>query len=270
MAILPSSRSGRGALEIASAVAREAGDIILASFSGEKHVRAKGQGNLVTDADILSEKLIIGRLNSEYPSFGIVSEESEGQPSDSPYTWLIDPLDGTNNFSFGLPIFSVCIALLNNDQVALGIIYDPLRRELFRAADGEGAFLNDYPISVSPRADLKTGLVGFDMGYVAEKGQETLEIAKALRPHVFSFRILGSGALGLAYVACGRLDIYMHRRLYPWDIGSGRLLVSEAGGTVTDWEGKPLGKDSREIVAGNKPLHTQFRQRVRECSPSGL
>lgn len=260
---LPSSQSGRGAMEIATEAARKAGEILLKSFVGEKHIRVKGQGNLVTDADILSEKLILGYLHTEYPDFGIISEESEGVSSQSGYTWLVDPLDGTNNFSFGIPFFSVCIALAQEDRILLGIIYDPLRQELFHAVEGGGTYLNDKPASVSPRADLKTGLIGFDIGYVMGKGQEILDIAKALRPQVFSFRVMGSGALGLAYVACGRLDIYMHRCLYPWDIASGRLLVAEAGGIVTDWEGKPLGKDSQQIVAGNKVLHSEFMRWVR-------
>lgn len=259
---LPSSKSGLGALEIATKAAREAGEILLASFSGEKHIQVKGQGNLVTDTDIRSEKLIIRRLRSEYPGFGITSEESESLPSETGYTWLIDPMDGTNNFSFGIPFFSVCIALVKEDEVLLGLIYDPLRRELFWAMEGEGSHVNDKPISSSPRTDFKTCLIGFDIGYEMGKGQETLEIAKALRPHVFSFRVLGSGALGLAYVSCGRLDMYIHRCLYPWDIASGRLLVAESGGVVTDWKGKPLRKDSTEIVAGNKASHNEFMQRV--------
>lgn len=260
---LPSSKSGRGALEIATEAAREAGAFLVAAFSGEKHIQVKGHGNLVTDADLNSEKLIIGKLRSEYPGSGVTSEESESIPSETGYTWLIDPMDGTNNFSFGIPFFSVCIALVKEDSPLLAITYDPLRQELFHAIEGEGAYLNERPISVSNRTNLKSGLVAFDMGYVSGKGQETLEIAKALRPHVFSFRVLGSGALGLAYVSCGRLDIYMHRRLYPWDIASGRLLVVEAGGIVTDWAGKPLGKDSQEIVAGNKASHKEFMQRIR-------
>ena len=260
---LPVSKSGRGALEIASAVAREAGDILVSAFSVEKHIQIKGHGNLVTDADLSSEKLIIGKLRSEYPGSGITSEESESLPSETGYTWLIDPMDGTNNFSFGIPFFSVCIALVKEDGPLMAITYDPLRQELFHAVEGGGAYLNVRPISVSNRTDLKSGLVGFDIGYEMAKGQEILEVAKTLRPHVFSFRVLGSGALGLAYVSCGRLDIYMHRRLYPWDIASGRLLVVEAGGVVTDWEGKPLGKDSTEIVAGNKASHKEFMGLVR-------
>lgn len=260
---LPASKSGRGALEVATEAAKEAGDILLSAFSGEKkHIQFKGHGNLVTDADINSEKLVIGRLRSEYPGFGITSEESESLPSETGFTWLIDPMDGTNNFSFGIPFFSVCIALVKEDRVLLGIIYDPLRRELFWAMEGEGSHINDKPISSSPRTDFKTCLIGFDIGYEMEKGQEILEVARALRPRVFSFRILGSGALGLAYVSCGRLDMYIHRRLYPWDIASGRLLVAESGGVVTDWKGKPLGKDSTEIVAGNKASHKEFMQRA--------
>lgn len=263
MVTIPTARSGRKPLEIAMQAARDAGEIIADGFTREKNVRVKGQGNLVTDADILSEKLILERLRADYPDFGIISEESERLVSRNGYTWLVDPLDGTNNYSFGLPFFTVCIALAQGDQILLGLTYDPLRKELFCAVAGEGAYLNDQPIAVSSRTDLKAGLIGFDIGYEMGKGQEVLEIARMLRPRVFSYRVLGSGALAIAYVACGRLDIYMHRRLYPWDIASGRLLVEEAGGTVTDWHGKPLGVESREIVAGNKPLHSQLMQLVK-------
>ncbi|MBI4289260.1 MAG: inositol monophosphatase [Chloroflexi bacterium] len=267
MVVIPPSRSGRQALDIAIEATKAAGEIVMDHFSREKHVHVKGQGNLVTDADLLSEKLILERLRSEFPDFGITSEESDRVPSQNGYTWLVDPLDGTNNYSFGIPFFTVNIALAQGDRMLLGLTFDPLRHELFHAIAGEGAFLNGQRISVSPRTDPKTALIGFDIGYEMGKGQETLEIAGALRPSVFSYRVLGSGAMALAYVACGRLDIYMHRRLYPWDIAAGRLLIEEAGGMATDWQGKPLAQEGREIVAGNKAIHRFVMETVRKSRP---
>ena len=262
---LPPSRSGRPALDIASRVARAAGGIILSAFSrADKKTRSKGKSNLVTEADYLSEQAILRELKAEFPSCGFLSEESEAVVSNSPFTWVVDPMDGSNNFSFGVPFFSVNMALLHKDDVVLGVTYDPVRDELFHGLRGQGAFLGEKPLRVSARTDLKDALVGFDLGYDMERGREMLEAAGKLWTRVFSFRIMGSGALALAYVAAGRLDLYLHRRLYPWDIVAGKLLIEEAGGVVSDWEGNPALPKTPAIIAGNPELHRGCRKRLGE------
>jgi len=267
---LPASRSGRPALQIASRVARAAGSIILSAFSSrDKKVTVKGKSNLVTEADYLSEQAILKELKAEFPTCGVLSEESGATVSDSPFTWVVDPMDGTNNFSFGIPFFAVNLALLHRDDVVLAITYDPVRDELFHALRGQGAFLGDKPLRVSAKTDLKDALVGFDMGYDMERGSEMLEAARKLWTRVFSFRIMGSGALGLAYVAAGRLDLYVHRRLYPWDIAPGKLLIEESGGTVSDWEGKPAPIQTPAIIAGNPDLHRECLRKVRTSARGG-
>jgi len=255
---LPLARSGRSALEVAIEAAREAGKIFLAHFHSEKEIKHKGKSNLVTDADILSERLIVEFLEREYPACNILSEESNSTTPVTGYTWIVDPLDGTNNYVFGIPFFCTTIALVKDEDILLGVTYDPLREELFRAEKGQGAYLNDSAIHVSKEGSLQASLVGLDLGYSYEQGSELLDITSKLWGQVHCLRIMGSASLGLAYVACGRVNLYLHRFVYPWDIASGLLLVREAGGEVTDWEGKPAASQDEQIIASNRELHREF------------
>ena len=261
---LPLARSGRGAFEVANQAAREAGNIIMAHFPGEKRVTYKeGRSNIVTDVDLLAEENITALLREEYPGFGIITEESADIAGDSSFTWIIDPIDGTRNYAYGIPHFCVALALAHKEEILLGIAYDPVRDELFRAEKGLGAFLNDSPIAVSNKTSLQAALVGFDMGYDAEIGQEILGVASALWPVVVSVRVMGSAALGLAYAACGRLDLYLHLALYPWDLAAGILLVREAGGVITELDGQPVSIRSKSVIATNSGIHDDFMRRVR-------
>lgn len=264
MSSLQPSESGRGAFEVASEAVIEAGNIIMAHLPGEKRISyKKGRSNIVTDVDVLAEEKIAALLQQEYPHFGIMTEESADIAGDSPYIWIIDPIDGTRNYAYGIPHFCVALALARGEELVLGIVYDPVREELFRAEKGQGAFLNDSPISVSSKTSLEESLIGFDMGYDAEIGQEILGVASALWPGVVSVRVMGSAALGLAYTACGRLDLYIHLSLYPWDLASGILLVSEAGGVVTELDGQPVGIHSKSIIATSREIHQDFMGRSR-------
>ena len=264
MSDLPLSKSGRGALEVALEAVREAGNVIMAHFPGEKRISYKeGRSNIVTDVDILSEEKIKALLQYEYPDFGIMTEESADIAGHSPYTWIIDPIDGTRNYAYGIPHFCVALALARGDELILGVVYDPVRGELFRAEKGNGAFLNDSPISVSTKTSLKESLIGFDMGYDADIGQEILGMASALWPEVVSVRVMGSAALALAYTACSRLDLYIHLYLYPWDLASGMLLIEEAGGVVTGLDGQRADIHSSTIIATNSEIHQDFMKRVR-------
>lgn len=257
---LPVARSGASAVEVASTAAEKAGEILLDSFGSVKQIKHKSQGNLVTEADILSEKLIIDYLKKEYPDFGILSEESQPSTPTKSYTWIIDPLDGTNNYTFGIPFFCVNIALVRDEDILLGVTYDPLREELFHAETGQGAYLNESPIRVTTLSALRESLIGLDLGYSRERGEQMLDTVNRLWGRVHCVRLMGSSSLGLAYVACGRVSLYFHRYLYPWDIASGLLLVREAGGEVVDWQGEPANFRDTEVVASNLRLHHEFLQ----------
>ena len=255
---VPTSTSGKNALTVAIEAARAAGDLIVARFGSDKQVTFKGHANVVTDVDLLAESAIMGLLRQEYPDFGILSEESEPLVMPSSYRWVIDPLDGTQNYASGIPHFSVVVALALDGEVVLGVTYDPVREEVFTAEKGKGAYLNGEPISVSEKRELPDCLLGFDMGYVGAKAATALDMVKALWPDLQGIRIMGSGALGLAYAASGRLDVYFHHSLYPWDIASGLLLISEAGGIVVDRHGEPASLEKDSVIASSPHIIGRF------------
>ncbi|MBM3156493.1 MAG: inositol monophosphatase [Chloroflexi bacterium] len=261
---LPQSRSGRSVIEVASEAARGAGEILKANFREKVQVKYKGRANIVTAVDLKAEDSLKSFLHTEYPDHSIVSEESDPVKGASSYKWILDPLDGTNNYSFGIPYFSTVIALTRGDDVLLGIVYDPLRDEMFHAQKGKGAFLNNSPISVTRKTKVQDSLIGLDLGYVDEKGKRTLNLIASLWPNMYAFRIMGSAALGMAYTASGRLDLYIHLLLYPWELACGKLLVTEAGGTVSDWEDKPVAIGEGSVIASNKAIHADFLRVLRE------
>jgi len=263
MTDLPLASSGRGAPEIATAAAKQAGEILLARFHKKKEIKDKGRGDLVTEVDGLSEQVIIKLLSAEYPACHILTEESAPSTLVTGYTWVIDPLAGTNNFVFGIPLFGINIALVKGNDILLGITYDPLRGELFRAEKGNGAYLNDSPIRVSGKVSLQTSLLGFDPGHDVTSGRELLSTVIGLWPQVFGLRSMGSASIALAYLACGRIDLYLRRDIYPWDIASGLLLVKEAGGSVSDWQGKSADFWNKEIMAANDTLHREFLRQLK-------
>lgn len=258
MTDIPVSKSGRTAIEVATEAIRLGGEILLAHAGGSKEIKEKGKRDLVTEVDLLSEKAISHTLSAEYPGFNILSEESAPDTPIEGYTWIMDPLAGTNNYAFGIPLYAINIALARDKDVLLGMTYDPVADELFRAVKGGGAYLNDAPIRVSARASLSEAVLGFDAGYDVIQGSLLLNLVSGLWPRVHSLRSLGSASLTLAYIAGGRVDIYVRGSLHPWDIASGILLIEEAGGSVTDWQGKKEILKNRDIVATNKLLHREL------------
>lgn len=255
---IPASASGKNALEVGLAAARAAGDVIRSRFNTVKDVNFKSRANVVTDVDLLAEGRALDLIRAEYPDFSILSEESDPIDTGSPYTWILDPLDGSRNYASGIPHVAVVVALSLRGEVVLGVTYDPMREEVFTAEKGKGAYLSGRPISVSPRREMPECILGFDMGYVDEKAVMALELVKSLWPGMQSIRVMGSGALGLAYAACGRLDLYFHHQLAPWDIASGLLLVSEAGGRVVDKHGDPATLESVSVIGSSNLLLDQF------------
>jgi myo-inositol-1(or 4)-monophosphatase len=236
----------------------EAGKILKNRFGLRNKIQVKGRRNLVTEADLMSEKKIIDILKDEFPAHGILSEEAGASQTEREYVWIIDPLDGTNNFHFGIPFFCVNIALVRRGEVILGITYDPMRREMFHSVKGKGAFLNSKKSAISPVISLADASIGVDLGYVPDRSKELLSITASLWSQVHCVRLMGSSCLGLAYVSCGRLGLYFHKYIYPWDIASGLLLVREAGGKAVNFNGVDAMTDDREIVAGNRKLLNKF------------
>jgi len=254
----PISRTGRDALEVAIDAARRAGQIIQGRFLTAKEVRFKGPANPVTDVDLAAEQVVLGVLRAEYPEFSILSEESKPVETGSPFTWVVDPLDGTRNYAAGIPHFCVVVALAHRNEMVLGVTYDPMREELFTAQRGKGAFMNGIPISVSKKAELAEALLAFDLGYLDEAAGLALDMVRALWPGMQSMRLMGSSALGLAYAAAGRVDLYFHHSLAPWDVASGLVLVREAGGLVVDRQGHPGGLHTPSVIASSPQLVERF------------
>lgn len=221
-------------------------------------VSKKGTADFVTNADMRANKTIQYELSKARPRFGYMSEEGEeiiGQDKD--YRWIVDPLDGTTNFIHAIPHFCISIAMEKFGEIIAGVIYDPLRDEMFWAEKGCGAYLNKNRIRVSGRSKLAEAVLATGIPHLGRKGHETfLEAMGHILPNVAGVRRFGSAALDLAYVAAGRFDTYWEMGLHPWDIAAGSIIVQEAGGLVTDMNDKKDFMDTGSIVAANDTLHT--------------
>ncbi len=251
----------------AAPVALEAGALILDYFKKGVATEYKGDVDLVTVADRASEMLIVDRMHAIFPGHGIYGEEGTRKQLQSEYRWYIDPLDGTTNFAHGFPVFCVSMGLehrppgLPDDQdgaLLAAVIYDPTRNELFTAERGKGAYLNGCPIHVSQTPTLSESLIA--TGFPSRKRHDNPNVffyqEFTLRSH--GVRRAGSAAIDLAYVAAGRFDAYWEFNLNPWDTTAGMLLVIEAGGTVTRFNGSPFRIDSREVLATNSFIRDEM------------
>ncbi len=255
---IPNSRSGRPALEVAIEAARRAGELCRERFRTAKEVSFKGRKDIVTDVDLEAERIALGLLGEEYPDFGILAEESEPVAAASPFVWVVDPLDGTRNFAIGVPHFCTVVALSHGDQPILGVTYDPMREEIFTAQVGQGAFLNGERVSVSRNRELSESVLSLDLGYVDESAGMAIDLIRSLWPGMISLRLMGSSALGMAYAAAGRVDLYFHHSLSPWDVAAGQIQVREAGGAVVDRQGQPANLRTPSVIASNPRLVEQF------------
>ncbi|HUO34644.1 MAG TPA: inositol monophosphatase family protein [Candidatus Acidoferrum sp.] len=247
-------------LEVAIDAARGAGEILSAEMSRPKNISYKGDVDLVTETDKRSEALIVARIRNHFPQHAIVAEEGgEGAVAKSRYTWYVDPLDGTTNFAHGYPCVAVSIGLLDDGEPLAAVVLNPFANELFSAARGEGAFLNNKPIRVSSNENLSTSLLG--TGFPTDKIARSMNIhyywGLTLRSH--GIRRDGSAALDLCAVACGRFDGFWEFGLKSWDTAAGTLIVREAGGVVTDMAGKPFHPGDREILATNGRIHPEMQ-----------
>jgi len=246
-------------------IAREAGALLMSYFDQHIKIEYKGDVDLVTAADRASEKLIVERLQDKWPQHGIVGEEGTRSDTGAEYRWFVDPLDGTTNFAHGYPVFCISIALTRqDDQLEVGVLYDPTRDELFSAERGAGATLNGKPMHVSKITRLAESILG--TGFPSHKRHKNPNIhfyqQLTLRSH--GVRRAGSAALDLANVAAGRYDGFWEFNLNPWDTAAGVLIVQEAGGTVTRFDGTPFRLDSREVLASNSLIHEVLLENFRE------
>jgi len=255
---LPLSTSGRSAMEVALEAARLAGGMIRDRFSSTLQVSFKGRNDIVTDVDVAVEKAVLELVRREFPDFGILAEESQPVTTGSPYKWVVDPIDGTRNFAMGIPHFCTIVALSHGDEPVIGVTYDPMREELFTAEKGKGAFLNGERISVSETPVLSEALLCCDLGYVDEKACLAIDMIRSIWPGMLSLRLLGSAGLGVAYAAAGRVDMYFHHSLSPWDIVAGLVQVREAGGQIVDKQGKPANLQTSGVIAANPTLIADF------------
>lgn len=262
LADIPLGSSGKTAMEVAREVSLKAGEMVAERFYQVKEISEKGRGDIVTDVDRASEDLIRSMLAEEYPDMGFLGEESLGAQADSGYVWIVDPVDGTRNYALGIPFFSLVVGLALDGEVLVGVTYDPMTREMFHAERGKGAFLNDEPIHVSDKPSLAEIIIGMDLGYGDQGAVNGLNVISTIWPGMYSARIMGSAALGLSYTAAGRYDLYFHHSLSPWDQVAGMLLVEEAGGIVTDRNGKRASLYSDGIIASNAAIHADFLRKT--------
>lgn len=265
------------ALNIAIKAARRAGQVInRASHDVDLiKVASKQPNDFVTEVDRAAEAAIIEVLREAYPAYSILAEESgeiAGQGGrESEYQWIIDPLDGTTNFIHGLPQYAVSIALARNGVVEQAVVFDPNRNELFTASKGAGAFLNERRIRVSRRTKLGEALIGTGFPYRAFDRIETyIDIFRELTQRTAGLRRPGAAALDLAYVACGRYDAFWEFGLSPWDMAAGALLVSEAGGLVSDMRGEPGYLESGNVIAGTPKVFAPLLGLIQEKLPTSV
>ena len=246
-------------LNFAIRVAKDAGRLLRDRVGTRIDVDHKGSINLVTDVDLASERLIREAISTYYPRHEVLGEEGGLSESGSEYRWVVDPLDGTTNYAHGYPIFCVSIALECKGEIVLGVVYDPMRDELFAAERGGGAALNNRPIRVSKTAELMQGLLSTGFPYDIKTSKLTnLDHWANFAMNAQALRRDGAAALDLCYVACGRFDGFWELNLSPWDTAAGALIVTEAGGRVTNFSGGPFSNYKPEVVASNGLIHDRM------------
>lgn len=250
--------------EFARAVARDAGRLLAEKITGHNRVFYKGTIDLVTEADKMSEELILTQIGRRYPDHGILSEESAAKNEQATARWIIDPLDGTTNYAHGFPFFCVSIAFEKDGIMETGVIYDPLRDELFTAEREGGAFLNGRRLRVSTVDELSRSLLATGFPYdIRVSKDNNLDYFKAMAVSAQAVRRPGAAALDLAYLAAGRIDGFWELKLKPWDTAAGCLIVREAGGVISDMAGQAWNLFSFGLVASNRLIQQQMLEVIK-------
>ncbi len=246
-------------------LAKKAGLFLLQEAKGfeASAIEMKGLNDMVSYVDKESEKMIVAKLREIMPEAGFIAEEGTGEPVEGGYNWVIDPLDGTTNFVHGVPFYSVSIALAGPDKkILIGVVYEPNREECFYAYAGGGAFLNGSPIYVSEADELSRGLLATGFPYTDFRHmRQYMKSLKELMEKCHGLRRIGSAALDLAYVACGRFEAFFEYNLNPWDVAAGALIVEEAGGKATAFRESLNCVFDREMIAGGK-VHAELLEVV--------
>jgi myo-inositol-1(or 4)-monophosphatase len=246
-------------LSVAVEAALSAGAILRSFFGGEFGISYKGELNLVTEADLASEREIVSILKRRFPDASILAEEAGASPGSSGLRFIVDPLDGTTNFAHGYPIFAVSIGCELDGRLSAGVVYDPTREELFTAERGQGAFLNGRRLSVSSTETLGESLLVTGFPYDLRDDLEgSLRLFQRFMGSCRAIRRDGSAALDLCYVAAGRTDGFWEEKLGPWDTAAGAVIVEEASGRVSDFRGSAFQPARGEVVASNGRIHEQM------------
>lgn len=239
--------------------AAKAGLLLKKNLGKSLSIEFKGVIDIVTEMDKKAEAMIVKTIKAAFPDHGILTEESAEQKTGSEYRWIIDPLDGTTNYSHGYPVFCVSIALEKAGDVMLGVVYEPMLDELFTAEKGRGAYLNKKKIQVSRIAELHRSLLATGFPYdVRTSPENNINHFANFAVRAQAIRRAGSAALDMCYVACGRFDGFWELKLKPWDIAAAMLIVKEAGGAVTDFTGNPLSLYAGETMASNGLIHKEM------------
>ncbi|MEP6944963.1 MAG: inositol monophosphatase family protein [Acidobacteriota bacterium] len=253
-------------LNFAIETARDAGQILLEKFGRKINIMKKGDIDLVTEADLASEALIIERIKSYYPKHSILAEESGEAVTigdGNSWKWIIDPLDGTTNYAHGYPCFCVTIGLEHEGEIVLGVTFDPTRNELFAAERGRGASLNNKPIRVSDTEKLSDALIVTGFPYDLKERDDFSQHFSDMLMRTRGIRRDGSAAIDMAYVACGRFDGFWEEGLHAWDVAAGVLLIEEAGGQVSYYDGTKFSVYAPPICASNGLIHSQMLEALK-------
>lgn len=251
--------------DIARKAAREAGGILTEMFGNLKKIDKKGEIDLLTEADIRSEKAVLKVIRENFPEDGILSEESGEIDNYSERLWIIDPLDGTTNYAHSFPLFAVSIALQFKGKVVVGQVLNPILKEHFEAVKGQGAFLNGMPINVSQTRALKESLLATGFPYTIYKDhEEAIDIFTRMIISAQGVRRPGAASIDLCYVASGIFDGFWEQGLNPWDTAAGSLIVSEAGGLLSDYKGEAYSPYKKTIVAANPDI---FKEMLKVLNP---
>lgn len=252
-------------LDIAQAAARKAGKILIDNIGKIGQVELKAKNSLLTEVDLMCEREIVGIIRHEYPEHDLVAEEGSEYSSGSDIKWVIDPLDGTMNYTHGYPFYSVSIAVEQNDSIIAGVVYDPVMDEMFTAEKGKGAYMNGKDIKVSESDKLGDSLLA--TGFLHEDERLVERNLKHFSDFIMVARGVrrdGSAALDLAYVACGRYDGFWELGLHPWDMAAGAFIAREAGAKVTNMTGGEFTHHKGEIVTSNGRIHEQMLEILAE------
>lgn len=258
---LPIGKNGASAESVLRACGDAARTILQASFGNAIVSGIKGRGNVVTETDLAVEQAVSRLIGDAFPEHAILGEEEASSVRSDGWMWVIDPVDGTKNFSRGIPHFCFAAALCFNSEPQIALTLQPITGHVFFAKKGSGTTMNGVPLRVSDVETIEQSVVGVDLGYDNARGKMQLELANDLWPGLESIRVNGSAALGFAYVAAGWWDLYLHANLQPWDSAGGLLLVREAGGVVSDRDGGDATLWSEGIVAAPQGVHDEFLRR---------